>query len=304
MSTWNNQDESESFSKDISEGAIIGTDGVVRGKPETFPATAAELKAFISNKSLFFSFITTKIYYLFLAPMGDSLLKVLISFTSGGILGDAFLHLIPPGMIMMEGAGHGHSHSHDHEHKPHDMSVGLWVIFGILTFLMVDKCVRIAKGGYRHSHSEKFKIEEKEKEAKEAQKDGNKNSDKNGKDTKKNSDSKENTEKTERSIKVAAFLNLAADFTHKFKDGLAKGGSFLVGRPIGIITTVTVFVLVIPHKISFCLNAATSWIIPFIAGGSIYGATVLFIPKILEKSSFKQSIFEIIAFIVGVYYTF
>ncbi|KAK2719774.1 zinc transporter Slc39a7-like isoform X2 [Artemia franciscana] len=282
---------------------------------------------------------------LFLLPLGDTdqshpLLKVLLSFASGGLLGDAFLHLIPHAMIMMEGAGHGHSHSHDHEHEPHDMSVGLWVISGILTFLMVEKCVHIVKGGHghSHSHSEKRKIEEKEQEVKAAKKDRTENSDKNGKDAKKNNDSTENTEKPERSIKVAAFLNLAADFTHNFTDGLAIGASFLAGRPIGIITTATVLVHEIPHEIGdFAIliqsgcprrkamflqlitafgalsgtvvsllaegidDAATAWILPFTAGGFIYIATVSVIPEIMEKSSFKQSIFEIIAFIVGVY---
>jgi len=56
-------------------------------------------------------------------------------------------------------------------------------------------------------------------------------------------------------------------------------------------------------KIVFCFSddAATAWILPFTAGGFIYIATVSVIPEIMEKSSFKQSIFEIIAFIVGVY---
>ncbi|KAK2723292.1 hypothetical protein QYM36_001818 [Artemia franciscana] len=279
---------------------------------------------------------------LFLMPLGDKdqshpLLKVLLSFSSGGLLGEAFLHLIPHAMITMERAGHDHSQSHDSEHEPHDMSVGLWVISGILTFLIVEKCVHIVKGGHGHSHSETSKIEEKEKEVKAVQKDGNKNSDKNGKDSKNNSDSTENTENPERSIKVAAFLNLAADFTHNFIDGLAIGASFLAGRPIGIITTATVLVHEIPHEISdYAIliksgcprrkalflqlitafgalsgtvvsllaegidDTATAWILPFTAGGFIYIATVSVIPEIMEKSSFKQSIFEIIAFIAGV----
>ena len=39
------------------------------------------------------------------------------SFASGGLLGDAFLHLIPHAASAVEGeAGHGHSHSHGHSH--------------------------------------------------------------------------------------------------------------------------------------------------------------------------------------------
>lgn len=50
-------------------------------------------------------------------------------------------------------------------------------------------------------------------------------------------------------IKVAGYLNLAADFAHNFTDGLAIGASFLVGQGLGIITTATVFLHEIPHEI-------------------------------------------------------
>ena len=32
------------------------------------------------------------------------------------------------------------------------MMVGLWVLAGIVAFLMVEKFVRLAKGGHAHSH--------------------------------------------------------------------------------------------------------------------------------------------------------
>ena len=98
-------------------------------------------------------------------------MKITLSFASGGLLGDAFLHLIPHAMMAaypVEGDdGHGHSHSHGHshggghshgdgeEHAPHDMSVGLGVLAGILAFLAVEKFVRImngGSGGHGHSH--------------------------------------------------------------------------------------------------------------------------------------------------------
>merc|ERR1719411_716523 len=57
-----------------------------------------------------------------------------------------------------DGGGHGHTHAHGHshgdggEHDPHDMSVGLGVLGGILAFLCVEKFVRIVRGGHGHSH--------------------------------------------------------------------------------------------------------------------------------------------------------
>ena len=50
-------------------------------------------------------------------------------------------------------------------------------------------------------------------------------------------------------IKVAGYLNLAADFAHNFTDGLAIGASFLAGQNVGIITTITIFLHEIPHEI-------------------------------------------------------
>ena len=110
-------------------------------------------------------------FILFFIPLQSNsaeqqpLLKVLLAFASGGLLGDAFLHLIPhaisPHSHGGEG-GHEHSHSHSHSHSyeeggHHDhsseMVVGLWVLAGLIAFLMVEKFVRLVKGGHGHSHS-------------------------------------------------------------------------------------------------------------------------------------------------------
>jgi zinc transporter 7 len=106
---------------------------------------------------------------LFLVPLDNTkekepLLKILLSFASGSLLGDAFLHLIPHALVanLHESADispHTHSHSHSHggagesHSHGHDMVVGFWVLFGIITFLMVEKFVRLVKGGHSHSHN-------------------------------------------------------------------------------------------------------------------------------------------------------
>jgi zinc transporter 7 len=46
--------------------------------------------------------------------------------------------------------------------------------------------------------------------------------------------------------------------------------------------------------------AASSWVLPFTAGGFIYIATVSVIPELLTRSSLWQSIKEITALIVGI----
>lgn len=113
-------------------------------------------------------------FILFFIPLQSNsaeqqpLLKVLLAFASGGLLGDAFLHLIPHAISPHSHGGegghehsHSHSHSHSHGHEAgghgHDhsseMVVGLWVLAGLIAFLMVEKFVRLVKGGHGHSHS-------------------------------------------------------------------------------------------------------------------------------------------------------
>ena len=106
-------------------------------------------------------------FILFFIPLDNSeakrpYLKILLSFASGGLLGDAFLHLIPHALLAQQSQQEEHGHSHSHhghshgdgeEHGPHDISVGLWVLAGIIAFLMVEKIVRIIKGPGGHGHS-------------------------------------------------------------------------------------------------------------------------------------------------------
>uniref|UniRef100_A0A183TYH9 Zinc transporter SLC39A7 n=1 Tax=Toxocara canis TaxID=6265 RepID=A0A183TYH9_TOXCA len=258
----------------------------------------------------------------------EPLLKVLLSFGSGGLLGDAFLHLIPHAQPA-GGDAHTHSHSHasGHSHGPHDMSVGGYVLAGIIAFLTVEKLVRIFRGeegGHGHSHSYS-RSESREEDRKKMV---------NKKDKAKKSD-------PQTSFKVAAYLNMAADFTHNFTDGLAIGASYLAGSTVGLVTMITVLVHEVPHEIgdfailvqsgfskkramfvqlltavgalSGCVlslltadaqnladAAAASWVLPFTAGGFIYIATVSVIPELLEKSSPWQSIKEIVALLTGI----
>uniref|UniRef100_A0A1B6GY22 Uncharacterized protein n=1 Tax=Cuerna arida TaxID=1464854 RepID=A0A1B6GY22_9HEMI len=298
-------------------------------------------------------------FILFLVPLDNSkekepFLKLLLSFASGGLLGDAFLHLIPHalaphshGVDDSHESVHTHSHSHEHGGHGHDMSVGLWVLCGILTFLVVEKFVRLVKGGHGHSHSavtektvqnKKDKTSDAESEEDEDSSSSRKLSqDVDGSTTKGTTHEKMEVEIHE-DIKVAGYLNLAADFTHNFTDGLAIGASYLAGRNIGIVTTVTILLHEVPHEIgdfailiqsgcsrkkamllqlttavgaltgtvvSLCAKgfdaAATAWILPFTAGGFIYIATVSVIPELLVDTKLWQSVREIIALLVGVY---
>jgi len=257
-------------------------------------------------------------------PEHQGFLKVLLAFAAGGLLGDAFLHLLPHAMHPHshgEDGGHDHAHAHSHgdEGGGHDhtaeLAVGLWVLGGIVSFFMLEKWVRSIKGGgHSHSHG-----------APPAKAEGKK-SDKEGK----------GEEPAEPEIKVTAYLNLAADFTHNFTDGLAIGASFLVDERLAIITVFTILLHEVPHEIgdfailiqsgytktramqlqfstavgamagTVCgllsqnFGEATQWILPFTAGGFVYIATVSVLPELLEDTTLWQSIKELVALSLGV----
>ncbi|KAK6632320.1 hypothetical protein RUM44_007361 [Polyplax serrata] len=273
-------------------------------------------------------------FILFFVPLDKSkekepLLKILLSFASGGLLGDAFLHLIPHALVPHSSHSHDSHDSHEGEHG-HDMKVGLSVLLGIVTFLLVEKSVRWINGGeHGHSHGG-GDVSKKEKTRHDK---GDPDAGKNTRGDK----GKKTEKKKEGSILVSGYLNLAADFTHNFTDGLAIGASYLVGKNVGFITTVTILLHEVPHEIgdfailiqsgcskrkAMCLqlvtavgavmgtmtslmaesagDVATSWILPFTAGGFIYISTVSIIPELLRDTNFLQSVKEIFAMIVGV----
>lgn len=117
-------------------------------------------------------------------PQHKNYLRIALSFASGGLLGDAFLHLIPHSMGHSGGGHdhHGHSHehhdhSHAHDHHAHDdhhhhehehhhsheeagghnhgeqTLVGLYIVSGIVLFFLIEKFLIFLKGSSGHSHS-------------------------------------------------------------------------------------------------------------------------------------------------------
>ncbi|KAK7585863.1 hypothetical protein V9T40_000042 [Parthenolecanium corni] len=294
---------------------------------------------------------------LFFVPLNskrehESLLKVLLSFACGGLLGDAFLHLIPHA-LEPHSHQHGHEHSHHegHNHSHHEGhqhshgNIGTWVLCGILTFLIIEKSVRLMKGDHGHSHSHSDRpllvandaaASANDDKAKKEDEDGTEDAKSKGNVDNDNSDS---MSESEDEIQIAGYLNLAADFTHNFTDGLAIGASYLAGETVGLVTTITILFHEVPHEIgdfailvqSGCSKkkamllqmltafgailgtvlslisgggvdvGATSWVLPFTAGGFIYIAAVSIIPELLTNSTFVQSVKEIFALLAGVF---
>ncbi|XP_032109264.1 zinc transporter SLC39A7 isoform X2 [Sapajus apella] len=185
------------------------------------------------------------------SPRHRSLLQILLSFASGGLLGDAFLHLIPHAL------GQGPI-----------LSVGLWVLSGIVAFLVVEKFVRHVKGGHGHSHGhghahshtrgshghgrQEHSTKEKQSSEEEEKETGGVQKRRGGSTVPKDGPvrpQKHEEEKRGLDLRVSGYLNLAADLAHNFTDGLAIGASFRGGRGLGILTTMTVLLHEVPHEV-------------------------------------------------------
>ena len=245
------------------------------------------------------------------SAQAENTLKTLLGFAVGGLLGDVFLHLLPHSYEEPHGAAGGHSHTHG-------TFVGLSLLAGVLVFFVIEKWVRskaasYGNGGHAHTHS--HGSHEGDDPAAKGKKPG---------------------KSTIAGVDVTGWLNLVADFSHNFTDGLAIGASFAASERLGYVTTVAVLVHEVPHEIgdyailvksgmskrgamlsqlftaTGCLlgtvvsllasNLASSsqWILPFTAGGFIYIACTTVLPDLLQDNSLKQSAKEVVGFLLGV----
>jgi len=132
-------------------------------------------------------------------------------------------------------------------------------------------------------------------------------------------------------------IALFSDGIHNLIDGIIIGASFIVSIPVGIATTIAVFLHEIPQEIGdfavllhsgytkkralwlnflsalsavfgviivFILGKTTEgfimWILPIAAGGFIYIAVADLIPELHKTKETKHSVAQIVAVIVGV----
>lgn len=139
---------------------------------------------------------------------------------------------------------------------------------------------------------------------------------------------------------VAGYLNLMANSIDNFTHGLAVGGSFLVGFRVGLLTTFAILVHEIPHEVGDfaillksgfsrweaakaqlatasagligamtavifsgarnAIEAKTSWIVPFTAGGFLHIALVTVLPDLLREEDKMESLKHLAALISGI----
>ncbi|ESZ93831.1 ZIP Zinc transporter [Sclerotinia borealis F-4128] len=177
-----------------------------------------------------------------------SSLSVMVAFAVGGLLGDTLFHLLPE-IFLGEDA---HEKVRFVLVEPNrNLLLGVAIMVGFITFVAMDKGLRIATGGAGHDHSHG---NESEKETFAVSSNLDTTPAKGTRSRKKeNGKSIVEVQKTEKeinsSVKLAGYLNLIADFTHNITDGLAMSSSFYASPTIGATTAVAVFFHEIPHEV-------------------------------------------------------
>lgn len=179
-----------------------------------------------------------------------SSLSVMVAFAVGGLLGDTLLHLIPQTFM---GEPHGDEAHFVMLDPKRNALLGLFIFIGFVTFVAMDKTMRILGGGDGHSHSHSHTHEHSEDTSASSSTDVRDKlgdvKNRKGKKSSKTKDAIAKKPEPSNSIKLSSYLNLVADFSHNITDGLAMSAAFYAGPMVGATTTVAVFFHEIPHEV-------------------------------------------------------
>uniref|UniRef100_T1JS05 Uncharacterized protein n=1 Tax=Tetranychus urticae TaxID=32264 RepID=T1JS05_TETUR len=234
-------------------------------------------------------------------------LRLMLSFSVGGLLGDVFLHLLPEAWTYVHKAG-----SSIETHT----TLGLWVVSGISTFLAIEMI---------------FVLTSTESE----------NDDKSEKIVQKSTSQVfTNSSKNKDKDKLTGYLSVFANGVDNFTHGLAIAASFSAGLQIGILTTIAILIHEVPHEFgdfAILMNSGfsrwkaiqaqiitaavamlgalvallaetnasevgqrTQWILPYSAGCFLYIAMSNILPDIMKEDNPKESVKQLICITIGV----
>merc|ERR1711939_1047734 len=191
----------------------------------------------------------------------------MVAFAVGGLLGGTLFHLLPE-IFLGEDAP---EHVRFVLVEPNrNLLLGVAIMVGFVTFVAMDKGLRIAtggEGGHDHSHGghghgevevvrpvgkgSALELENSPAKSTRSRK-GKATGTSNGiagTELEVLKEQKDKDKEINASVKLAGYLNLIADFTHNITDGLAMSSSFYASPTIGATTTVAVFFHEIPHEV-------------------------------------------------------
>ncbi|KAI9793472.1 MAG: hypothetical protein M1833_000758 [Piccolia ochrophora] len=185
-----------------------------------------------------------------------SSLSIMVAFAVGGLLGDTLFHLLPEIFLGEDSPEHVRFVLVE---PNRNLLLGVAIMVGFVTFVAMDKGLRIAtggSGGHDHSHGNAPSITQSEtaKLASGVEKDTGNGVVRARKSTAadasiKSVSTKDSKKDVNPSIKLGGYLNLIADFTHNITDGLALSSSFAASPTLGATTALAVFFHEIPHEV-------------------------------------------------------
>ncbi|KAH7327977.1 ZIP zinc transporter [Stachybotrys elegans] len=178
-----------------------------------------------------------------------SSLSVMVAFAVGGLLGDTLFHLLPEIFLGEDEPDHARFVLVE---PNRNLVLGLAIMVGFMTFVAMDKGLRIATGGVGHEHSHGGHDHAHDHGVAKATGADVAGGEAKSRKKKKNNDkgtAVAETKEINPSVKLGGYLNLIADFTHNITDGLAMSASFYASPTIGATTTVAVFFHEIPHEV-------------------------------------------------------
>lgn len=160
-------------------------------------------------------------------------------------MGDTLFHLLPEIFVGEDSPEHVTLVVADGNKN---ILLGIAIMVGFVSFVILDKAIRIASGGdegYGHSHGHAHgKIEGGEKAAASTKASGSEKAQTEG--LRQRNGEKASVVPVEQPQESGpssnrGYLNIIADFTHNITDGLAMASSFYASPTVGALTTTAVF---------------------------------------------------------------
>jgi solute carrier family 39 (zinc transporter), member 7 len=185
----------------------------------------------------------------------------MVAFAVGGLMGDTLFHLLPEiflGEDDMEKARFVLVEPN------RNLLLGVAILVGFMTFVAMDKGLRIATGGdgghdHAHGHSHSHAHENGNASAETTALEGADATGVKSRKSKTNGTAAADKaaaaaaaapeKEVSQSVKLGGILNMIADFTHNITDGLAMSASFYASPTVGATTTMAVFFHEIPHEV-------------------------------------------------------
>lgn len=179
----------------------------------------------------------------------------MVAFAVGGLLGDTLFHLLPEIFLGEDSPEHVKVVMVE---PNKNLLLGVAIMVGFLTFVAMDKTLRIVtggEGGHDHSHGTSHANTAGDGKvvasAKTSAVDSAGHSDglrKRGGESNAEGVTSVETE-INPSAKLGGYLNIIADFVHNITDGLAMASSFYASPTVGATTTVAIFFHEVPHEV-------------------------------------------------------